>query len=111
VAVATRFIAVRGRQQRLALRSSTTSNIPFVPVERFSVSFEEDLAERVRAQAEQDAASVSSWMAEACERRLRSDGLRQVIAEWEAEHGEIDDERIESARRRLGIPPHPEERS
>ncbi|OWY63098.1 hypothetical protein B7486_54925 [cyanobacterium TDX16] len=111
MAVATRFIAVRGRQQRLALPSSTTGNIPVVPVERFSISFEEDLAARVRSQATSEATSVSAWMAEACERRLRNDALRQVIAEWEHEHGEIDEDRIEAARRRLGIAPQLEDRS
>ena len=101
--MATRFVARRGRQQRLPLTRNTVGNISRVPVERLSISFEQDLADRVRARAAHEDTPISAWLAEAAERRLRTDGLRAVIADWEAEHGEITEAELEASRARLGI--------
>lgn len=72
-------------------------------VRRFSVSFDEDLAAEVQAAAQGSRQSVSAWLAEAAHRRLKSDGLLAVVADWEAEHGEITEEELEAARRELGL--------
>ena len=43
--------------------------------------------------------TTSAWLADAAERKLRSEGLVAVVRAWEREHGEItDDERLAAAR-------------
>ncbi len=73
-----------------------------MPVERVTVSLEADLAEAVRQAADADAQNLSAWLADAARRRLASRGLKDVIAEWEAEHGPFSDDELTSARSRLG---------
>lgn len=70
-------------------------------VERLTISLEADLAEAIRVAAEADADNVSSWIAEASRRRLAREGLRAVIKDWEAEHGEITAEEMAAARKQL----------
>ena len=77
--------------------------IKTVPVERITVSLEPELAAAVREAAEADAENVSAWLADAARRRLAGRGLREVIAEWEAEHGSFSDEELAAARARLGM--------
>jgi uncharacterized protein (DUF1778 family) len=73
-----------------------------VTVERITVSLEADLAAAVRDAADADDQNVSSWLAQAARRQLVARGLRDVIAEWEAVHGELSDEELDIARARLG---------
>jgi len=42
-------------------------------------------------------------LADAAERKLRSQGLRAVVSEWEAEHGELTAAEKGRARRDLGL--------
>ncbi len=70
-------------------------------VERLTISLDADLAEAIRVAAEADADNVSSWIADASRRRLSREGLRAVIKEWEAEHGEITAEERTAARKWL----------
>ena len=70
-------------------------------VERVTVSLESELAEAVREAADADAQNVSAWIADAARRRLATRGLRDVIAEWESEHGSFTDEELAAARARL----------
>lgn len=70
-------------------------------VERMTVSMDVELAAAIRESADGCAENLSEWMAEAARRRLRTMGLRQVIADWEAEHGRITEEELDQARARL----------
>jgi hypothetical protein len=56
-------------------------------VARFAISLDEDLARAVRKAAGKQA--TSAWIADAARRKLRAEGLLQVVRDWEAEHGEI----------------------
>ena len=69
--------------------------------ERVTVSLQTELAEAVRAAAEADAQNVSSWIADAARRRLASRGLRDVLSEWEAEHGSFSEDELAAARARI----------
>jgi hypothetical protein len=71
-------------------------------VERITVSLEAELAAAVRDAADADSQNVSSWLANAARRQLAARGLRQVVAEWEAEHGPFDDAELVAARARVG---------
>ena len=66
-----------------------------------TISLDENLAEAVREAAEADALNLSAWISDAIRRRLASRGLRQVVAEWEAQHGFLTEEELSAARRRL----------
>ena len=76
--------------------------IPAMPVERLTVSLDAELAAAVREAATQDALNMSAWLADAAQRRLATRGLADVIAEWEALHGEFTSAELEQARKRLG---------
>ncbi len=67
-------------------------------VERLTVSIESDLATAVREAAEADAQNVSAWLADAARRQLANRGLRDVVAEWERNHGAFSDEELAAAR-------------
>jgi hypothetical protein len=103
--MATRFLGVRGRQQRLPLPRNTGSNIRGMPVERLSLSFDAELAQAVRRDAEAAGVPISTWLAEAAERQLRRNGWKALFAEWQAEHGAITDEERIQAAERLGMQP------
>jgi hypothetical protein len=71
-------------------------------VQRFGVSFDEELAAAVQAAARVAGQPVSSWLAEAAKRRLNQDGLLAAVGDWEAEHGPITEEELAAAREELG---------
>ena len=73
-----------------------------MPVERLTVSLDAELAAAVREAATQDALNMSAWLADAAQRRLATRGLADVIAEWEALHGEFTSAELEQARQRVG---------
>lgn len=70
----------------------------FVSVERLTVSIEAELAAAVRKAAEADEQNVSAWLADAARRQLANRGLRDVVAEWERDHGAFSDEELAAAR-------------
>jgi metal-responsive CopG/Arc/MetJ family transcriptional regulator len=70
-------------------------------VERLTVSLEAELAEAVREAAEADAQNLSAWLADAARRRLASRGLRDVVTQWEAQHGSFTDDELVAARARI----------
>ena len=72
-----------------------------VTVERLTISLKSDLASAIRVAAEANAENTSTWIAEASRRQLSRGGLRAVIKDWEAEHGEITAEEMSAARKRL----------
>jgi hypothetical protein len=67
-------------------------------VERLTVSIESELAIAVREAAEADEQNVSAWLADAARRQLANRGLRDVVAEWERDHGAFSDEELAAAR-------------
>jgi hypothetical protein len=71
-------------------------------VERVTVSLDAALAAAVRDAAEADEQNVSAWFADAARRQLASRGLRDVIADWEAENGAFTEGELAAARVRLG---------
>jgi len=70
-------------------------------VERLTISIDSELAEAVRQAARDDAQNLSAWVVDAARRRLATRGLRDVLAEWEAEHGAFSDSELADARARL----------
>jgi metal-responsive CopG/Arc/MetJ family transcriptional regulator len=70
-------------------------------VERVTISLEAELAEAVREAAEADAQNLSAWLADAARRRLASRGLRDVLTDWEAEHGQFSEDELAIARSRI----------
>jgi len=68
-------------------------------VARFAISFDEDLARAVRKAAGKQ--PTSAWLADAARRKLRAEGLLQVVRDWEAEHGEIEPDELRRAGDRL----------
>ena len=73
-----------------------------VATERLTISLDTALAGAVSEAAAQDEQNTSAWLAEAARRRLVSRGLRDVVADWEAEHGAFTEEELARARAELG---------
>ncbi len=69
-------------------------------VEKLSVSFEPELAQRTREAAEATGRSVSAFVAEAVEHRLKLEAGRRLLEEWEAEHGAISEQERSRVRSR-----------
>ncbi|CAN5150838.1 hypothetical protein BH20ACT5_BH20ACT5_08250 [soil metagenome] len=69
--------------------------------ERLTVSVPADLARTIRAAAAEDAVSVSRWVVDSVEDRLLLRRMRDYLAGYEAEFGEITDEEIARTRREL----------
>jgi post-segregation antitoxin (ccd killing protein) len=70
-------------------------------VDRLSVTVDPRIAREVREAAKHLGVSVSSWVAEAIEARLRSHRLREALDAWEAEDGPLSDEELAEADRIL----------
>jgi len=68
---------------------------------RLAISLDSELAARIRDAAE--GSTVSGWLADAAERKLRAQGLGEVVADWQAEHGTFTDAERRRARRELGL--------
>lgn len=64
---------------------------------RFAISFDEELARAVREAAGDQ--PISTWLAHAAQRRLRAEGLADVVAEWEERHGELTEDELKSVDR------------
>jgi hypothetical protein len=56
-------------------------------VARLAISLDSALAKQVRKAA--GAEPLSTWLADAAQRKLRAQGLLDLVAEWEAEHGTL----------------------
>ena len=72
-------------------------------VEKFAVSFPPELVAQVRAGAAESSDSVSGWLADAAVRKLRRGLARQLIDEYEADHGRITDYELEEVRRQWPV--------
>ena len=68
-------------------------------VARLAVSLDPKLARAVRKAAGRE--SMSSWLADAAQAKLRAEGLARTISDWERAHGEITEEELRAVRRRV----------
>lgn len=68
---------------------------------RLAISVDAELAEQIRDAA--DGGTVSGWLADAAERKLRAQGLKEVVTDWETEHGAFTATERRRARRELGL--------
>ncbi len=60
-----------------------------------------ELAAAIREAADAEMQCESEWMAEAVRQRAKRLDLREVIAEWQAEHGAFTEEEKAAARAEL----------
>lgn len=67
-------------------------------VARLAISLDADLARAVRKAAGKQ--PTSTWLAEAAELRLRTEGLRRAVAEYEATHGAFEATELEAVTAR-----------
>lgn len=66
-------------------------------VARLAISLDEELAAEVRRAAGKE--PLSTWIADALRRKIRAQGLRRVVSEWEREHGSLTPTELKRARR------------
>lgn len=66
-------------------------------VDRFSVTMAPEVGAAVRAAAERQGTSVSSWLAGAAAQQLRNELLGAALDEWEAEDGAFSDAELDAA--------------
>jgi hypothetical protein len=69
--------------------------------EKYSASMDNELLDQVRAAAAKQGVTVSAWLAHAADHQVRLEGLRELVAEWEAEHGVITGEELEAFDREV----------
>lgn len=67
-------------------------------VEKLSLSFDPILARRARQAAETTGRTLSGFVAEAVEYRLKLEEARALVKEWELEHGSISEKERSSVR-------------
>jgi hypothetical protein len=72
---------------------------------RLAISLDAELADQIRDAAE--GGTVSGWLADAAERKLRAQGLREVVQDWQEEHGAFSEAERRRARRELGLTDQP----
>lgn len=85
------------------IRRRSGSMIGSMTAQRLTISLDPNLAAAVQSAAASAGESVSAWIAHGATRRLRQDGLLDVIADWEQEHGAITARELEAARKRIGV--------
>lgn len=64
-----------------------------------SVSFDLELGAEIRQAAAREKKSVSAWLAEAANNRLRNDALADALNMWEDEFGPITEEELAEAEK------------
>ena len=69
-------------------------------VHKFTISFDEELAEEVRKRA---GGNVSGWLADAASQRLRLLEAQEILAEYEREHGEITQSELDAVDRQWPV--------
>jgi hypothetical protein len=67
--------------------------------ERLAISLDPRLSARIREVVEASGSSISAWMADAAERKLKATAARAALAEYEVEFGTISDAEVERVRR------------
>jgi hypothetical protein len=66
---------------------------------KLSISFEKELEQAIRSAAAAGDQSVSSWIAEAAQRKLQFERLGEAVRAWEAENGALTADELEQASR------------
>lgn len=66
-------------------------------VSRLAVSFDADLARQVKRAAGKE--PTSTWLADAARRKLRAEGLLEVVEEWESAHGALTETELRAVDR------------
>jgi hypothetical protein len=74
-----------------------------VKVVKMSISFAPELGGAVREAARREGVSLSAWLADAAERKLRAVSLTAFFDDWQAEHGAFTEEELAQAQRDLGF--------
>jgi hypothetical protein len=74
-----------------------------VAVDKMSVSLATSLSSAVREAAEESGETLSGWLADAAETKLRARALDEFLDVWENENGSISEEEIQDAASRLGV--------
>jgi len=72
-------------------------------VDKMSVSLLPALSASVREAAEESGETLSGWLADAAQRKLRSEALDDFLSEWEEENGTITEEEIAHATTKFGM--------
>ena len=72
--------------------------------EKYSASMDEELLARVREAAEDEDETLSAFLAEAAQRRVRHLIAGRIFKEWQEEHGAFTDEEMAQARHELANP-------
>jgi hypothetical protein len=67
---------------------------------KIAISLPETLVAEVREDARAAGLSISGWLADAAARKLRRNKAREVLADFEAQHGEITADELAEARKR-----------
>jgi hypothetical protein len=82
---------------------------------KMSISLAPELGEAVREAAAEAGTTLSEWLADAAESKLRAEadedrevkrrmaGLDAFLVEWQAEHGAFTEEEMARARHELGL--------
>jgi hypothetical protein len=71
--------------------------------DKITVSFAAQLGDEVRKSARKTGKSLSAWLAEAAEAKLRNEALGEWLDEWERRHGPLTAEQIAQAEEELGF--------
>jgi hypothetical protein len=72
-------------------------------VDKFSISFDAELGDDVRAAASKSGKPVSSWLAEAAAAKLRSEVLQEFLDSWERKYGPLTPDELNRAELELGL--------
>jgi len=75
-----------------------------VAVEKLSISMDAEVAQAIREEAQAEDLTVSRWIAEAAQARLRKTALKRYLDEYQAEHGAFTQEEMDEAADELGLP-------
>lgn len=70
-------------------------------VEKMSISLVRTLSSAIREAAEESDETLSGWIADAAQRKLRAQALDDFLADWESENGPFTEEELARAARRL----------
>jgi hypothetical protein len=71
------------------------------PAIKMAISIDRDVHAKVLQAVNAEGGSISAWMTEAARHLLRVREGLQAVAEWEAKHGELTSEELQSARQRV----------
>lgn len=77
-------------------------------VSKLAISLPPDLAEQVRESAEAKQQTVSGWLAEAAQKRLRAEALDRFLDDLDRELGPVPAAMVAAAGERLDAPLDPQ---